>query len=226
MAVRYDPARWICQCKSTICNGVFYVYGQKQRCPLYPRCKGNRHQLEYLYPQQSVFQRKVVLSDPQRYLEHAARSRDLRRAFVPEKVKRENQACYQRSKDKYSAWSKEKYRQQHPPGFEKPRTDISPPPCGGECGENCPYDDDCHYPRWETEQVKKLAAEMKKARNKENYARKRARMKADPAYAAYIRRLKRESKARVRAKKKAAKEAEKANDPGDIIPPPCGAENP
>ncbi len=74
--------------------------------------------------------------------------------------------------------------------------------------------------------MKKLAAEKKKARSKENYARKRARMEADPEYAAYVHRLKRESKARTRAKKKAAKEAEKINDPGDIIPPPCGAENP
>lgn len=207
--LKYDPARWICQCKSSICDGIFYVYSEARPCPLWPKCRGNSHQLEYLYAQQSIWQRKLHLSDPQRYLEHAARSRDLRRVFVPEKCKAENRACYERNKDRYSAIAARKYREAHlhdPP--KAPKYDIPLPPCGRACEEedgSCPYDDDCHYPDWEETHIARLQAEKKAAQRERINARRRERMATDPVFAEKARESKRKAK-RIKAEK-AAKDA-------------------
>ncbi len=187
LPLKYDPARWICQCKSSLCEGIFYVYGEARLCSLWKYCRGHKHQLEYLYPQQSVFQRKVHLNDPQRYLAHAARSRDLRRVFVPEKVKAENRACYERNKCRYNAIAARKQAEQsldrHP---QKPKYDIPLPPCGKSCEDEdgcCPYDDDCHYPDWDEVQTTKIKAERRAEQCKRNMARYLERCASDPELA-------------------------------------------
>lgn len=172
--MKYDPARWICQCRPGICDGVFYVYGTARPCPLAKKCLSSErgHQLEYLYPQQSPAQRKLTLAEPERYISHAKRARELRRVFDPESVRAEERAYYQSKKDQLSAYYAERYRRKHPPGEEQPKMQLPPPPCGGDCADGCPYDGECHYPNWEEEHE----AEWKRL---ERNRRKRQRQAAE-----------------------------------------------
>lgn len=32
---------------------------------------------------------------------------------------------------------------------KEPKAKSPPPPCGGDCEDNCPYDGQCRYPTWE-----------------------------------------------------------------------------
>lgn len=172
--MKYDPARWICQCRPEICDGIFYVYGTARPCPLRDRCLSSArgHQLEYLYPQQSPAQRKLTLAEPERYIAHAKRAQALRRAFAPDAVRMAAKAYYQNKKDQLSAYHAERYRQRHPPGEERPKTQLPPPPCGGDCADGCPYDGVCCYPDWEEEH----GAEWKRL---ERNRRKRERRAAE-----------------------------------------------
>lgn len=181
--MKYDPARWICQCRPAICDGVFYVYGAARPCPLKDKCLPSErgHQLEYLYPQQSPLQRKLILSEPERYMAHAARARDLRRAFDPEGVRAEGRAYYQSRKDQLSAYYAERYRRRHPPGEEQPKTQLPPPPCGGDCADGCPYDGECHYPNWEEDhQEEWRAAEAERKRLDRNRRQREQRAAETP----------------------------------------------
>lgn len=155
--MKYDPTRWVCQCKPAICGGTFYRYGVPISCPLWPKCHGNKHQLEFLYPQQSVFQRHISLPDPQRAKRHQEEYKKLRRCFDPEGEKKRRNSRYAANADLINAKRREKWRLAHPPGSEKPPVDIPLPPCGGDCADNCPYDDDCHYPDWEEDYLADLA---------------------------------------------------------------------
>lgn len=143
---RHDPARWICQCKSTLCDGVFYAYGREYPCPLWSKCKGHKHQIEYLYPQQHQNQRKIVLAEPDRYAAHAKRACDLRRAFLTGEDNPDKR-YYDSHKDVISAKARRKYREENPVESRVTTRLKPPPPCGEDC-MNCPYEDGCHYADW------------------------------------------------------------------------------
>lgn len=195
--MKHNPARWICQCRSSICDGIFYVYSEARPCPLWKYCRGHKSQLEYLYPQQSIFQRKVRLAEPERYMAHAKRALDLRRAFVPEDVKRLNRASYERNKSKYSAIAKRRYADAHLEQEHDKATkyDIPLPPCGKVCEEEegetwCPYEDGCRYADWDEQHIAAIEAAKAEKHREENRARCREwkrKLKADPErYAAYL----------------------------------------
>lgn len=214
--MKYDPARWICQCRPEICNGLFYVYSEARPCPLRHKCLSSSrgHQLEYLYAQQSIYQRKLHLADPERYMAHAKRHLDLRRAFVPEEDKRLNRAHYERNKSRYAAIAARKYREAHleQEHLKKPKYDLPLPPCGKACEEEdgcCPFDDDCHFPDWEEQQIAAIEAAKAEQRQEAQRTRNRERwacLKADPErYAAHL--------ARERDRKRAARGALKLEKP-------------
>lgn len=194
--MRHDPVRWVCQCRSSICDGTFYVYSEARPCPLWKYCQGNSNQLEYLYPQQSIYQRKLRLAEPERCLPHAKRLLDLRKAFVPDDVKRLNRAHYERNKERYAAIAARKYAEAHLEQVHNkpPKYDIPLPPCGRVCEEEeggwCPYDDECRYADWDEQQIaaiKEAEAEQRRERNKARRRAWYADLKTDPErYAAHL----------------------------------------
>lgn len=250
MTVGYATTRWICQCKPAICGGTFYRYGKPIFCPLWPKCHGNMHQIEFLYPQQSVFQRRIRLADPKRAKRHHDEWQKLRKCFDPEGLKKWQNDRYRKNADVINARKKEKRRLARPPGFEKPPVEIPPPPCGGECDE-CPYDEDngCRWASWEEDYLARLAEEKAAAARELKNAKGRAKRANETPEEKAERRAKRNARDKARrvnetpeqketrlakqkiydarsyAKKKAAKEAEKTNEVGRI-PSPCGGGDP
>lgn len=141
--MKYDPVRWVCQFPADRCDGIFYVYGEARPCPLAAKCMApgqRKTRWEYQYPQQSPDQRKLKLSDPQRYLDHAKRSCNLRRAFLGGSVDDPDHRYYEGHKDVILAKQADVYAEQ---SVRRAEDDKHHLPCGGDC-RNCPYDD-CIY---------------------------------------------------------------------------------
>ncbi len=192
---RFDPVRWVCQCKPEDCKGTFFVRGRGTPCPLWPRCAGHKPQLEYLYDQASPRQIRIHVFDPNHGPAHAKRLKDLTRAFCPEKVQEQRRRQYERARDRESAIQARKYREDHLPGAEEPKVQVPPPPCGGDC-ENCPHGNECRYPTWEEDWLTEQGLALKTSQNAAHAARHKVRMATDPEYAQ-----------RYRARKNAAAQA-------------------
>lgn len=138
--MNYNPTRWVCQFPAERCNGIFYVYSESRPCPLAHKClhTHRRTPLEYRYPQKHPNQRVLSLSDPQRYLEHAKRSCDLRRTFL-QGEDHPSRRYYNKHREYMLQLSRNQY-------LAKKKKVVGGEllPCGNDCA-NCPYDDGCHY---------------------------------------------------------------------------------
>ncbi len=179
---RFDPVRWVCQCKPENCKGTFFVHGHGTPCPLWHRCAGHKSQLEYLYDQASPRQIRIHVFDPNFRPAHIKRYKALLRAFCPEKVAEQSRQQHARARDRESAIQARKYRDEHLPGMEAPKIEVPPPPCGRDC-ENCPHDNECHYPTWEEDWLTGQGLALNVDENAAHSARHKARMATDPEYA-------------------------------------------
>lgn len=190
--IYYNPVRWVCQRDK--CEGWYSANGEHLACPIYEKCQasgGRGPQLEYLYPRKNS--RTTALhfeSDLARRAAHDKRRNDIMRAFGwkaedqreyrkrhPEKQKEQNER--QAEKRKLESLMRPK----------PPRANIPPPPCGGDCEDNCPYDGDCRYPDWEeendvyvTKSGKIVNREVQRRQAKICYEKKKAKREADPEF--------------------------------------------
>lgn len=152
----YNPVRWVCQ--RIECEGWYTARGERLTCPIYRKCQasgGRGHQLEYLYPRKSAWTQSLAFeTDPARTAAHDKRRDDIMRAFG---WKTENRRAYfKRHPEKRRELTEKQAAKRrldslmHP---KPPRANIPPPPCGGDCGDNCPYDGICAYPNWEDDWI-------------------------------------------------------------------------
>lgn len=194
----YYACRWVCQKDASQCFGYFTAKDVRTYpCPLAVKCLNDKHPGGQLERKFKVSKFNKLISDSGMHRkEHHDRIKDLQRAFNPEAVKECEHRCYVKTKQGKPQKRRLPSLCDLIPGYTPANTKpIPPPPCGGDCEENCPYDGECRYPDWDEEHSRiyvhvrkdgKVSRESREAirRNVEKREqRRKARMAADPVFA-------------------------------------------
>lgn len=193
----YYACRWVCQKDASQCFGYFMAKDVRTYpCPLAVKCLNDKHPGGQLERKFKVSRFNKLISDSGMHRkEHHDRMRDLQRAFNPEAVTECEHRCYVKTKQGKPQKNRHKSLSELIPGYTPANTKpIPPPPCGGDCEENCPYDGECRYKDWDEEHSRtyiRVRGDKVYHESRENMRRsvekreqrRKARMAADPVFA-------------------------------------------
>ncbi len=213
-ARKFFRTKWICQQDVRECDGYFRLRGEdkKIKCPLAKKCraaKSNTGYLEYRYARETALCRVSWWLREERVTEAEAKARvsermALERLFNGDVVRakarkwetenREHMRALRRGYAIHRSW-----QDIDPDRVPLNAAKTKPPPCGGDC-RNCPYDQ-CKYPDWNDGLEEKRAKQREYVR--QYHIRKKARMAADPEYAAAEKAKRKVYTDRYRARKRA-----------------------
>lgn len=194
----YYACRWVCQKDASQCFGYFTAKDVRTfPCPLAERCLNDKHlggQLERKFPV-SKFGKLISDTGGIHRKEHHDRMKDIQKAFCPEKVAECDHRCYVKTKQGKPQKSRRPSLCELIPGYTPANVKpIPPPPCGGDCEENCPYDGECRYPEWDEEhsrtyvrvrgdKVSHESRENIRKSSRKSYRKRRAKMAENQVFA-------------------------------------------
>lgn len=209
--------RWVCQRDASQCFGYFTAKNIGTfPCPLAVKCLNDKHpsgQLERKFPV-SKFNKLINETDGIHRKEHHDRGKALQKAFCPEKIAECDHRCYVKTKQGKPQKNRHPSLSELIPGYTAANVKpVPPPPCGGDCEENCPYDGECRYPDWDEEHSRtyvRVRGTKVSHENRENirkssrksYGKQRARMDENPSFATGVREKSRKRTTKYRAKVK------------------------
>lgn len=215
----YYACRWVCQKNAEQCFGYFTAKDVgTYPCPLSEKCLTDKHpggQLERKFPL-SKFGKLISDTGGLHRKEHHDRMKDLHKAFFPEKEPEYQHTYYVKNKEGKKQKPRLHLCDLIPGYIPMNAIQIPPPPCGGDCEENCPYDGECRYPDWDEEHSRiyvrvrgdKVSHESREAMRRakrRSYKKRKEKMANDPVFAAEEREKDKKKDKKRRAKVKFVK---------------------
>lgn len=168
---RRNLERYVCRMRPTACGGIFFLYGQSYRCPLYEQCQKDENQYEFMelvQTQRKQQENPLVVTKEEvvaHRKEHAKRLASLLRVFDADRM-RDRAKTYSEFKKMVRARAKaesETEPEAYSPSSSKDGNSFVLP-CGEQCDTACPHDGNCPYT---DEDIDRMTAEWEKSKRKD-----------------------------------------------------------